>query len=238
MMKNKLVTAIITGTLALTVAFTGIAPQDNMTASASSTKKVSKNYYTTAALNMRTGAGVNKKFIKTLPRGKKVYASRSKKVSGTTWYKVRASGSTGWVSGKYLSTKKTKKAKKVKKVSATSGNAIIAAGRKYVGTPYVWGGSRPGGFDCSGFTSYVYKQAGMKSLPRTSAAQKSAVKRVSSPKVGDLIFFSANPGGNRVTHVGIYAGNNTVLHAAGNSVKFQSLSGYWNSRVISYGTTR
>ncbi|MBQ0140579.1 MAG: C40 family peptidase [Kurthia sp.] len=237
MIKNKLATSIITGFLAATVAFTGVTPQE-ASAATSSTKKVSKNFYTTASLNMRTGAGANKKFIKALPRGKKVYASRSKKVSGTTWYKVRASGNKGWVSGKYLSTKKVAKAKKVKKVSSTSGNAIIAAGRKYIGTPYVWGGTTPGGFDCSGFTSYVYKKAGMKSLPRTSRAQKAAVKRVSSPKVGDLIFFSASPGGSYVTHVGIYAGNNTVLHAAGNSVKFQSLSGYWDKRVVSYGTTR
>lgn len=233
MIKNKLVTSVITGFLAVTVAFTGVVvPQQE--ASAAPIKKVSKNFYTTASLNMRTGAGVNKKIIKTIPRGKKVFAYRSKKVSGTTWYKVNRQGTKGWVSGAYLTTKK----KTVKKVSSASGNAIIAAGRKYVGTPYVWGGTTPGGFDCSGFTSYVYKKAGMKSLPRTSRAQKAAVKRVSTPKVGDLIFFSATPGGSYVTHVGIYAGNNTVLHAAGNSVKFQSLSGYWDKRVVSYGTTR
>lgn len=236
MIKNKLVTSIITGFLAVTVAFTGVIPQQEASAK-TPIKKVSKNFYTTASLNMRVGAGVNKKFIKAIPRGKKVHAYRSKKVSGTTWYKVSYSGKKGWASGAYLKTKKPS-AKKVKKASSASGNAIIAAGRKYIGTPYVWGGTTPGGFDCSGFTSYVYKKAGMKSIPRTSRAQKAAVKRVSTPKVGDLIFFSASPGGSYITHVGIYAGNNTVLHAAGNSVKFQSLSGYWDKRVVSYGTTR
>ncbi|GEK35159.1 C40 family peptidase [Kurthia sibirica] len=232
MRKNKIVTAIITGALALTVAFTGVTPQEASAASKST--KVSKSYYTTAALNMRTDAGAKKKRILTVPKGKKLHATAKKSASGT-WYKVSYKGKKGWVSGSYLS---SKKGKKIKKVSSTSGNSIINAGRKYIGTPYVWGGSRPGGFDCSGFTSYVYKQAGMKSLPRTSRQQQAAVKRVSSPKVGDLIFFSASPGGNYITHVGIYAGNNQVLHAAGNSVKFQSLSGYWNQRVVSYGTTR
>lgn len=236
MSKNKLATSIMAGLLSVTVAFTGVSTQE-ASAATSSTKKVSKTLYTKAALNMRKGAGVSKKFMLTIPKGKKLHASSSKKVSGTTWYKVSYKGKKGWASGAYLSTKKVS-TKSVKKVSSSSGNAIIAAGRKYIGTPYVWGGTTPGGFDCSGFTSYVYKKAGMKSLPRTSRAQKAAVKRVSSPKVGDLIFFSASPGGSYVTHVGIYAGNNTVLHAAGNSVKFQSLSGYWDKRVVSYGTTR
>lgn len=236
MFKKKLVTSVMAGVLCVTVAFTGVSTQEASAAS-SSTKKVSKTLYTKAALNMRTSAGVNKKFIRTIPKGKKLKATASKKVSGTTWYKVSYSGKKGWASGAYLSSKKVS-SKKVKKVSSSSGNAIIAAGRQYIGTPYVWGGSTPGGFDCSGFTSYVYKKAGMKSLPRTSGAQKAAVKRVSSPKVGDLIFFSASPGGSNITHVGIYAGNNTVLHAAGNSVKFQSLSGYWDKRIVSYGTTR
>lgn len=235
MKKHKLLTSILTGVLALTVGFTGVATEQQASAASSKTTKVSKNYYTKAALNMRTGPTTKAKRVLTIPKGKKVYAYQRKTVSGT-WYKVKYNGKVGWVSGKYLSSKKAKKT--VKKASAASGNAIINAGRKYVGTPYVWGGSRPGGFDCSGFTSYVYKQAGMKSLPRTSRAQKASVKRVSSPKVGDLIFFSATPGGSYVSHVGIYAGNNQVLHAAGNSVKFQSLSGYWNQRVVSYGTTR
>jgi len=232
MIKNKLITGFLTGAVALSVAFTGVAPEQAH-ASASTTKavKINKYYKSTATVKMRKGGSTSFKQVGTLTKGKTVHAYKRKKTKGTYWYKVKYNGKAGWVTGKYL--KKT-----VKKASNASGNAIINAGRPYIGTPYVWGGTTPRGFDCSGFTSYVYKKAGMKTLPRTSGQQKAAVKRVSSPKVGDLIFFSANPGGSRVTHVGIYAGNNTVMHAAGNSVKFQSLAGYWDKRVISYGTTR
>ena len=82
----------------------------------------------------------------------------------------------------------------------TGGITGIAA--NYVGYPYVLGGTSPAtGFDCSGFTSYIFAQAGI-SLPRTAAAQQSFATPVSSPQPGDLVFF-----GYPAYHVGIYAGN-------------------------------
>ncbi|MDZ7834867.1 MAG: NlpC/P60 family protein [Alkalibacterium sp.] len=70
-----------------------------------------------------------------------------------------------------------------------------------LGTPYLYGGSTTRAFDCSGFTSYVFRQAGV-SLPRSAAGQYASSQKVSNPRAGDLVFFSEN--GSRVSHVGIY----------------------------------
>lgn len=90
--------------------------------------------------------------------------------------------------------------------ASASGSAIVDIARRYVGTPYVHGGTTPAGFDCSGFTSYVYAQAGI-SLPRTSGGQRGAGRQVSASEArpGDLVW---GPG-----HVGIYTGNGQHIAA-------------------------
>jgi cell wall-associated NlpC family hydrolase len=82
---------------------------------------------------------------------------------------------------------------------------------QYIGTPYVYGGASPGGFDCSGLTQYVYAQLGV-ALPRSAEAQYEAVQEIpqSWAQKGDLIFFGS-PGA--VYHVGIYEGNGIIEHA-------------------------
>ena len=103
--------------------------------------------------------------------------------------------------------------------AAVSGSAIIAEAAKHVGTPYVSGGSSPGGFDCSGFVSYVYAQFGI-SLPRSSGAYWNVGTRVSSPQPGDII---VTPG-----HVGLYAGPNLQIDAPvpGKTLQFRAI---WQS---------
>ena len=88
--------------------------------------------------------------------------------------------------------------------------AVLAAGRSVFGTPYRWGGtSQATGFDCSGFTSYVWRAAG-KSLPRTSRAQYAATQRISAAQLqpGDLVFY-----GSPIHHVSVYIGGGQVMHS-------------------------
>jgi cell wall-associated NlpC family hydrolase len=105
---------------------------------------------------------------------------------------------------------------------------VLREAAKLKGTPYRYGGTTPRGFDCSGYTGYVYKKAGKK-LPRTSRGQYSATKHISrtAAKPGDLVFFKSGGG---VYHVGIYAGKNTVWHASrpGHPVAKAKI---WTSRV-------
>lgn len=104
--------------------------------------------------------------------------------------------------------------------NANTGNAVVDAALSQVGTPYVWGGSQPGGFDCSGLTSWAYAQAG-KSIPRTSGAQWSGGQSVSVDDMqpGDIV---VSYGGG---HVGIYIGDGQMVHAptTGDVVKVSPL---------------
>ena len=89
-----------------------------------------------------------------------------------------------------------------------SSSAIVNIARGLFGIPYVYGGESLSGFDCSGFTQYVYRQAGI-TIPRTASAQQAAAARVATPEPGDLVFF-----GYPAYHVGIYVGNGLMIDAA------------------------
>lgn len=94
--------------------------------------------------------------------------------------------------------------------SATgSASQVIAYAKQFLGVPYVWGGSTPSGFDCSGFTSYVFRSVGI-NLPRVSRDQQRVGTRIPVTQVqpGDLVFR-----GNPAYHVGIYIGNGQYIHA-------------------------
>ena len=84
----------------------------------------------------------------------------------------------------------------------SSAGGILGVAQSLQGIPYVYGGATPAGFDCSGFTSYVYRQVGI-SIPRVAEAQRQAATPVSDPQPGDLVFFIR---GGSAGHVGIYAG--------------------------------
>lgn len=92
-------------------------------------------------------------------------------------------------------------------------SAVVDSARKYLGTPYVWGGTSPSGFDCSGFVQYVLAENG-KSVPRTSQEQFASGQAVdkSNLQAGDLVFYNWS-GGTEATHVGIYEGNGKMIHA-------------------------
>jgi cell wall-associated NlpC family hydrolase len=106
---------------------------------------------------------------------------------------------------------------------------VLSEAAKLRGTPYRYGGTTTSGFDCSGYTGYVYKKAGKK-LPRTARQQYSATKHLSraSAKPGDLVFFKS--GGGSVYHVGIYAGGN-MLWQASRPGRPVAKSKIWSSNV-------
>ena len=101
---------------------------------------------------------------------------------------------------------------------SVSGSKVLEVAARYVGVPYVYGGTTPRGFDCSGFTSYVFAQLGI-DLPRSSGAQRSAGQVISraDARPGDLIW---SPG-----HVAIYAGGNTQIDAPrpGKTIQFRKI---------------
>ena len=111
---------------------------------------------------------------------------------------------------------------------ATHGG-VVGIAAQYLGTPYVWGGASPSGFDCSGFVMYVYSQVGI-SLPHSSYAQYGYGSPVSLSQLqaGDLVFFDG------LGHVGIYVGGGTFIHAphTGDVVKYSSLSGWYASTFV------
>ncbi|TDL32625.1 peptidoglycan endopeptidase [Jeotgalibacillus sp. S-D1] len=113
-------------------------------------------------------------------------------------------------------------------------NNVVSIAKNQMGVPYAWGGSSPAGFDCSGFIYYVYKQAGA-DISRTNAeGQHARSYEVSSPAVGDLVFFE-NTYKSGISHVGIYVGNNQFIHANDDGVQITSLSNsYWKSKFESF----
>ncbi|MFD5752138.1 NlpC/P60 family protein [Streptomyces sp. NPDC127033] len=107
--------------------------------------------------------------------------------------------------------------------ASSRGAAAFAAAKSRVGMPYVWGASGPGSFDCSGLTSWAFKQAGV-SLPRTSQDQANAGTRINSLgdlRPGDLIIMRTD-----LSHVGFYAGNGQILHSPkpGAQVRYESIA--------------
>jgi len=176
------------------------------------------------------------------------------------WSRVRLqNGRIGWVLNRYLSPTKPPQTKQVAKastqkrtqqakpaskstpsraeaVASVSGETPSAVRRAlaYLGTRYRYGGSSSRGFDCSGFTSYIYRRHGI-NLPHSASAQYRIGKPVSRSELqsGDLVFFRTR--GQRISHVGIYIGNGKFVHAssARGRVRIDTLdSGYYKQRYV------
>lgn len=127
------------------------------------------------------------------------------------WYKVRLQGEqTGWVPKSYL----TFDSGYYPGPSFKLSRELIAFSKKYLKTPYVYGGKSPQGFDCSGFTRFVYSKFGYE-IPRRSAEQMRLGMPVSKENLlpADLIFFTTTDS-KEVSHVGIYIGNGQFIHAS------------------------
>ena len=118
--------------------------------------------------------------------------------------------------------------------------ALMKEATKYIGWPYVWGGSSPStSFDCSGFVCWVYTASGVHNLPRTTAQgiyNQCAIISPSEAKPGDIIFFTGtydSPG--PVSHVGIYVGDGMMLHC-GSPIQYANInSSYWQTHFYAFG---
>ena len=129
------------------------------------------------------------------------------------WYKITSNGVTAYVRSDYLDLTDTAGASEL-------GAKIVSTAKQYLGTRYVYGGASPSGFDCSGFTMYVYKQFGY-SLPHTATGQWQSsvgnkVWAMSALQPGDLVFFCdpSRSNGKACSHVGIYIGGGQFVHSS------------------------
>lgn len=222
---------------------------------AENNKETTKTGYVSAdGLRVRKKASTDSEEIDSLKKNDKV--TIIEEVDG--WYKIKFGNTTGYVFSKYISDKKVpettsrgeetsrseekvtpiekEESKEDNTTSATSGEAVVEYAKQYLGYKYVSGGSTPEkGFDCSGFTQYVYKHFGI-SLSRSSKTQSkngTAVDRANLQK-GDLVIFNGDSN-KTIGHVGIYIGGGQFIHASNptDGVKITALgSSYYNSRYV------
>lgn len=208
---------------------------DNTTQKPSTPEKVGKigTISVSGSLNVRTGPDTTYGILTKLYTGDIVLILEE---SNSGWYKVETmSGAIGWLNGSYV--------KNIKEGSLPSyGNTadekiqnVIKIAKQQIGKPYKYGSAGPDSFDCSGLTMYAYKNGAGITLPRTSKEQATAGTYVSKSnlKPGDLIFF--NTSGSGISHVGIYLGNDEMLHApsSGKTIEITKITlSYWSSRYV------
>ena len=156
-------------------------------------------------LNIRSGPGTEYGAVASLSTGTIVEIEELVGGYGG-WYKIEQ----GYVSSDYVAQVDASVA-----ASSGKGSQIAQYALQYVGCPYVYGGSSPSGFDCSGFTTYVMKHFGY-SINRTASSQMDNGTSVSKSQLqpGDLVFFNSGNSSKRATHVGIYTGNGQFVHAS------------------------
>ena len=182
----------------------------------------------TSAVNMRSSPSSDSDLVYQLGYGEEAY------IIGFNcgWYKVQYNGATGYIRSDLLAlTEKPLYNSSGSYVSA--GQLVVDYAMNFLSTPYVWGGTSPSGFDCSGFTRYVFQNLGY-GLNRTAGQQLSNGYSVSSLQPGDLVFFTGTYYTSApASHVGIYIGDNEFIHAASGGVRITSLSdSYYASRYI------
>jgi peptidoglycan DL-endopeptidase CwlO len=110
---------------------------------------------------------------------------------------------------------------------------IISKAKEFLGVPYIWGGTTPAGFDCSGFTRYVFASQGT-TLPRVSVDQYGVGTSVAFQDLvpGDLVFFNLSSG-KQIDHVGIYVGNNEFISATSSKgIAIYSFTPYWANTYV------
>ncbi|MGI6028174.1 MAG: NlpC/P60 family protein [Candidatus Heteroscillospira sp.] len=185
-----------------------------------------------SAVRLRSGAGTDAAVLGSFDTGTVMDVLG---VSGS-WYKVNYRGTLGYVHSDYMALANQSLPTPA---ASTPGSKIVDTGMKYMGVPYVWAGTSPKGFDCSGFVYYVFQENGYKTN-RTAASLFNNGEYIDRANLqpGDIICFY-NGGYSYIGHVGIYIGNNQFIHASssGGKVEIDSLSAnYYNNHY--YGARR
>ena len=235
----------------------GYMSADYINVAAAENAELGYGVVTGSGVNLRSGPDTSYNRVATASQGEKCYIIGV----NNGWYKVLYNNQTCYIRSDFLSltevpyenqasTSQPKYFRQGKAIgtvptgstslsssvtSSYSGTAtgagILSKAQSYLGSPYVYGGASPSGFDCSGFVYYVYGTFGI-SVGRTPAAQASAGTQVdkASLQVGDIVLF-AGTGGSGITHAGIYAGNGQFIHSPNSrsTVSYSDLnSGYWS----------
>ena len=181
------------------------------------------------SVNLRAKPDPASDLLATLSTGDKAY------IIGFNcgWYKVTYGSQTGYIRSDLLELTEKPAANSGGASYVSLGQQLVDLAKQYTGTPYVWGGTTTSGFDCSGYTKYVYAQLGY-TIKRTAAQQLTNGVSVTSLQLGDLVFFNNTYSSSlAATHVGIYVGDNQFIHAASGGVKITDLSdSFYASRYV------
>ncbi len=195
-------------------------------------------YVSSDGLNIRKEASTESEIIDVLGKNAQVTIIKEE----GSWCKITYKNTEGYAPKKYLSDEKVAvtsrssvergaevtniqqttpepKQEETKKETVTTStdkaSELVAYAKQYLGSRYVYGGSSPSGFDCSGFVMYVYKQFGV-SLPHSSSSQSKKGTKVEKAnlKLGDIVFFTSTTSNKGIGHCGIYIGNSQFIHAS------------------------
>lgn len=222
---------------------TGYIKQDYVSTSGLASNNTSASTGTAAVVkcsstvNFRSAASTSSTILGELKNGTAITVLST----SNGWSKVSYAGKTGYISADYLVTASSGTAISPSNTAASVSisakrQSVLNYAAQFLGVPYVYGGSTPSGFDCSGFTSYVFKNT-VGSIPRVAQAQYDATTRVSRDDLlpGDLVFFGSST--SSISHVGIYVGSNQFIHApsTGDVVKYSSLTGSYATRYQGAG---
>lgn len=181
-------------------------------------------------VNFRAEPGLESRVISVLKRGLTVVVIEENE----HWYKVQlADGQGGWIYREFLELLPIDSGERLTEAPV---DEMIAYAKSFLGISYIYGGASPRGFDCSGFTKYVFSKIGI-NLPHQAKRQMekgTAIQSKAELLPGDLVFFKTK-GSSIVNHVGIYLGDNRFIHASSGygAVRISPLdSGYYYHRYV------